>query len=73
MKIRRKELGLNRFYLRMTSSGYAEDRAFEKWMDETCSECMYVKRSNYGEEPYWEVRGGDLRLQTLIILRWTTG
>jgi hypothetical protein len=72
MKIRSKDLGTNRWFLTMKSSGYKEDEAFKEWMDRNCPECMYVKRENYGEESYWEVRGGDMRTQTMILLRWST-
>jgi hypothetical protein len=70
MKIRSKNLGEERWFLIMKSSGPVEDREFKEWMDKHCSECMYVNRFN-GGDPYWEVRGGDMRQQTMILLKWS--
>lgn len=70
MKVRSNDLGDQRWLLTMHSSGQDEDREFKEWMDKHCSDCMYVKRFNSGD-PYWEVRGGDMRLQTMILLKWS--
>ena len=70
MKFRVKDLGEERWYMIGFSSGGKEDQEFYDWMNIHYPDCMFVKRSNYGDEPYWEIRGGDKRQQTMILLRW---
>lgn len=70
MNIISRDIGLQRWQLILKSDDYNEEVAFKEWMDEHYPECMCVKRFNSGD-PYWEVRGGELRIQTHILLRWT--
>lgn len=69
MKFFSKDLGEPRWFMMGWSSGAVEDRAFCEWMDNNCEDCMYILRFNSGE-PYWELRGGDQHLRTLILMRW---
>ena len=70
MKVVSKDIGPQRWLLILKSKDYNEEVAFKDWMDEHCPECMCVKRFN-DADPFWEVRGGEPRTQTLILLRWT--
>lgn len=70
MKIRKHDVGYNRWHLTAFSDSYSEDQAFYSWMTENCPECLCVKRSSYGMDPYWEVRGSDTGHMMLIMMRW---
>lgn len=72
MKFRVKDLGDERWYMLGFSKDHQEENEFVKWMTIHFPDCMFVKRSNYGDKPFWEIRGGDKRQQTLILLRWST-
>jgi hypothetical protein len=71
IKIKSKDLGPNRFYITVTTDSWQEDNMFKEWMSKNCSECMCVKREQWGSRGFWEVRGGEMRLQLLIMLRWS--
>lgn len=71
IKIKSKDLGPNRFYITVATDSWHEDLEFKEWMDQHCPDCMYIKRENFGEKGFWEVRGGEMRLQSLILLRWS--
>jgi hypothetical protein len=73
MKFRIHEnLGEGRWHCTAWSESGHEDLAFRTWMDERYPDCLYQHRFN-GGEPYWEIRGGDKRILSLILLRWDTG
>jgi len=63
--------GEGRWYMIGRTKNQEEDKAFREWMDKHCPDCMYILRFNSGD-PYWEIRGGDKKWQSLILLRWTT-
>lgn len=71
MKFRvQTNLNEDRWYMTAPSVNAAEDKQFREWMDANCPDCMCVLRFNSGE-PYWELRGGDVHLRTLILMRWS--
>jgi len=60
-----------RWHMSGVSSGVQEDAEFREWISDMYPECLYLYRFNHGN-PFWELRGGDLTTQSLIILRWST-
>lgn len=65
-------LGEDRWHATAWTENNQEDEDFRNWMDERLPDCLYVHRFN-GGEPYWELRGGDKRNLSIILLRWDTG
>jgi hypothetical protein len=69
MRFSVKDLGPERWFMRGYTKNAEEDQAFHTWMTANCSDCLFLNRFNSGD-PYWEIRGGDKKLQTLILLKW---
>ena len=65
-------LGEDRWHATAWSESNDEDHAFKDWMDLRYPDCLYHNRFN-GGEPFWELRGGDKRILSIILLRWDTG
>jgi hypothetical protein len=43
---------------------------FEEWMKDNYPDCLCRYCFNYGDRPYYELRGGDPDDQTMIAMRW---
>jgi hypothetical protein len=72
MRIRKHDVGPGRWHLTAWSSGGNEDREFWEWMRINCPECMCIKRSQWGTDPHWEIRGSDRGQMMLIMMAWST-
>lgn len=69
MRFISKDLGPERWFMKGYSKDHFEANAFHDWMTKNCPDCLFTHRFNSGD-PYWEIRGGDKKLQTLILLKW---
>lgn len=71
MRIRKHDLGNDRWHLTVNPRDWVEAKAFREWMSMNMPECMCAYRFNDGANPYYEVRGRDRQQLVLLMLIWS--
>ena len=65
------DVGPGRWLMHVRVQNDGVGREFKNWMQENYPDCMCVHRWNNGDDPYWEVRGGDMSIPMFIKLSWS--
>ncbi len=71
LKIRRHDVGRDRWHVTVKPTGWAEANAFKGWMSEHMPDCMCAYRFNDGIESHYEVRGSDHQQLVLLMMVWS--
>lgn len=70
MRIRKHDIGKDRWHLTVWPDGWMERGLFEEWVRDNIPGSMCAYRFNDGS-PYIEVRGSDPGDCMLLMLRWS--
>lgn len=65
-----RNLGPDRWHMQVWFPRGGPHHEFEAWVRDTFHDVFCKFYSNYGGDPYYELRGGNPDDQTLIALRW---
>lgn len=72
MRIRRHNIGDQRWHVTAFYDGGREKEEFKRWVDENIPGCFCVAREDYDGTRYFEVRGKDPGDMMVLVLRWSS-